>query len=62
MMITELTYYEENILNYVIKLGGHADCHNFVCSINKGTETSRSIMRRTCWPQSSARADKVNDI
>ena len=62
MMGRELTYYEENILNYVMMLGGHADCHNFVCSINKVTETSRSIMKRICWPQSSACADEKSDI
>jgi len=30
--------------------------------MNTGTDTSRSIMRRICWPQSSARADKDSDI
>jgi len=33
--------------------------HSF---INKGAEKDRSIMRRICWPQSSARADKDSDI
>jgi len=62
MVVRELTYYGENILNSVMKLGDHADCHIFVCSVNKGTETSRSIMRRICWPQSFARADKDSDV
>jgi hypothetical protein len=38
MVVRELTYYAENILN------------KFVFIINKGTQTSRSIMRRICWP------------
>ena len=42
MLVREVSYNEENILNNVMKLGGHADCHNFVCSINKGAEISRS--------------------
>ena len=50
MMVRELTHYGENTLNNVMKLGGHVDCHNFVCSVNKGTEASRSIMRRICCP------------
>jgi len=35
MMVRERTYYEENILNYIMKSGGHADCHNFVVSIRE---------------------------
>jgi hypothetical protein len=35
MKVRELTYYEENILSYIIKLGGHADFLNFVLSIRE---------------------------
>jgi len=62
MLVGEVSYNEEYILNNVMKLGGHADCHNFVCSINKGTETSRSVMRRICWHHSSAHVDEKSDI
>ena len=34
-MVRELTYYEENILNCIMKWEGHADCHNFVVSIRE---------------------------
>ena len=39
MMVRELMYYEENILNYIIKLGGHADCHKFLVSIKEQIKT-----------------------
>jgi len=39
MFVGELTYYEENILNFVMKLGDHADCHNFVVSIGEQRQT-----------------------
>ena len=39
MMVRELTYYGENILNYIMKLGGHADCHNFIISIKEQRKT-----------------------
>jgi len=35
MMVRELTYDKENILNFITTLGGHADCRNFVVSIRE---------------------------
>jgi hypothetical protein len=35
MIVRELTYYEENILNYIMNLGGHVVCRNFVVSIRE---------------------------
>jgi len=35
MVVRELTYYGENILNCIVMLGDHEDCHNFVVSIRE---------------------------
>ena len=39
MTVRELTYYEEIILNYIMRLGGHADFHNFLVSIKEHRKT-----------------------
>jgi len=35
MMVRELTYYGENLQNNIMRLGGHADFHNFLVSIRE---------------------------
>jgi len=53
MMVRELKYYEENILNFTMNLGDHADCHNFVVSIkNKDKQKYNSenlLAPILCW-------------
>jgi len=39
ILVRELTYYEENILNYIMLLGCHVDCHKFLISIKEQRKT-----------------------